>query len=97
MPPYQTQGMRGNILGMHNEGASIQNVYQKLGAPPTTFHNTIYQFKEHDHLDSLPIPVWPCNLNERDLQEFARVVQQNHCDTLVENACCQFFKKFLRQ
>ncbi|MBW0583663.1 hypothetical protein O181_123378 [Austropuccinia psidii MF-1] len=68
---------------MHDAGASIQTIARHLGVPPTTVHDTIQRFWERGHLDNLPIPGRPCKLNEQDLQELARVVQQNCCETLV--------------
>ncbi|MBW0579110.1 hypothetical protein O181_118825 [Austropuccinia psidii MF-1] len=83
MPPYQTQGIQGRIIGMHDAGASIRTITRHLGVPPTTVHDTVRRFWERGHLDNLPIPGRPCKLNERDLRELARVIQQDRRETLV--------------
>ncbi|MBW0543016.1 hypothetical protein O181_082731 [Austropuccinia psidii MF-1] len=89
MPPYQTQGIRGHIIGMHDAGASIRTIACHLSVPPTTVHDTVRQFWECGHLDNLPIPGRPCKLNERGLRELARVIQQNHCETQEVMYCNQ--------
>ncbi|MBW0583081.1 hypothetical protein O181_122796 [Austropuccinia psidii MF-1] len=66
---------------MNDAGASIQTIAFHLGVPPTTVHDTVQQFWERGHLDNLPIPGRPRKLNERDLRELARVIEQNCCET----------------
>ncbi|MBW0541186.1 hypothetical protein O181_080901 [Austropuccinia psidii MF-1] len=57
MAPYHSAGIRGQIVGMHDSGASIHTIAQHLEVPPTTVHNTIRRYQERGHLKSLPIPV----------------------------------------
>ncbi|MBW0500977.1 hypothetical protein O181_040692 [Austropuccinia psidii MF-1] len=83
MPPYCTPVDCGQIIGMHDAGASIQTIAQFLGIPPTTVHDKIRRFKERGHLKNLPIPGPPKILDDRDLQELVHVVKKNRHETLV--------------
>ncbi|MBW0551289.1 hypothetical protein O181_091004 [Austropuccinia psidii MF-1] len=71
MAPYHSEGIRGQIVGMHDGGASIHTIAQPLEVPPTTVHDTICQYQERGHLKSLPIPGQPPKLNDQDQWELS--------------------------
>ncbi|MBW0482119.1 hypothetical protein O181_021834 [Austropuccinia psidii MF-1] len=68
---------------MHDAGVSIQTIASFLGVPPTTVHDTIRRFQERGHIENLPIPGRPPKLNNCDLRELGRVLQQHCRETLV--------------
>ncbi|MBW0525482.1 hypothetical protein O181_065197 [Austropuccinia psidii MF-1] len=77
-------GTRGQVVGMRAAGASIRTISNHLQVPPTTVHDTIRKHQERGHLKSLPIPGRPRKLNDRDIRQLARVVQQNRRKNLAE-------------
>ncbi|MBW0528937.1 hypothetical protein O181_068652 [Austropuccinia psidii MF-1] len=83
MAPYHSEGICGQIVGMHDTGASIHTIAQHLEVPPTTVHNTFCHYQEQGNLKSLPIPGQPPKLNDRDQRELSLVIHQNRQDALV--------------
>jgi transposase len=68
---------RGQIIGMHEAGATATKIATHLGHPRTSVYSIISDFKKHHKLSASKAPVKKQKFSKYDVEELRHILEQD--------------------